>query len=422
VNATGLEVARLCDGERTVGEITQAIAVRYGLEPDIVLPDILACLDGLRQAGFLDEPTPQAKPAGGRTWRLHLYLTERCNLRCIHCGVEAGDRPPDNLPSATVRRLVDDAIAAGANGIAFSGGEPLLRDDCLELLSYAARRSAEATGGRVKVLLSTNAAPIDDTIAAAVAATGAIVQVSLDGATAASHDAVRGAGSFARAWQGIGHLQRHGAGERLALNVTLMRHNVAEVAQIVALAAEKGVPGVRFTPVQHMGRATHDWERVAPSEEEYAAAYAALYHGQHPPGVAVSQGLPGLELEPPEDRMWCGLGRLLLVDSRGDIYPCALLTMPEFRLGHVDELSLAEALASEKLTSLIGLCQRRPEEIEECAACAWRHFCQGGCPGAIWLERGTWHSADGFCALRRALFPALILDRTAHAGLSCTEP
>jgi radical SAM protein with 4Fe4S-binding SPASM domain len=420
VNATGLAVARLCDGQHTVPEIAQAIAAPYGLDPSAVLPDVIACLDGLRRAGFVGEPAASEGRPDGRTWRLHLYLTERCNLRCTHCAVEAGSRPPDNLDSDTVRRLVDEAIAAGADGIAFSGGEPLLRGDCLELLAYADRRSDAASAGRVKTLLSTNATLIDGEAAAALGEMGTIVQVSLDGATAASHDTVRGEGAFARAWEGIDLLQRHGLGERLALNVTLMSGNIGEVAEIVALAAEREIPGVRFCTLQAMGRAADIWDRLVPSPDAYSRAFHYLYRGEHPPGVTVSQGLPGLELEPPEDRLWCGLGRLLLVDARGDIFPCALLTTPQFRLGNVDGLSLAQALASDELAELVSLCRHRPDQIEDCADCAWSRFCQGGCPGAIWLEHGTWHTTDGFCDLRRDLFPALILGRTAHAGPSCT--
>lgn len=415
VNATGLAVARLCDGQCTVPQIAAALAAPYGLDSNAVLPDVYACLDALRRARFLDEEVHSEEAHNKHNWRLHLYLTEGCNLRCTHCGVEAGTRPPDNLSSDTVRRLIDEAIATGAEGIAFSGGEPLLRDDCLDLLRYATQqswRAADTSGSeqRVKVLLSTNAVLIDDATAATLAELGIIIQVSLDGATAATHDAVRGPGSFARAWEGMARLQRHGVSERLALNVTLMSHNVDEVAEIVALAAEHGVPGVRFCPVQHMGRAAEQWDTLAPNMESYASAYGHLYHESPPPGVMVSQGLPGLELEPPEGRMWCGLGHLLLVDSRGDLYPCALLTTPEFRLGNVADTSLADALASEKLGELVALCERRKDEIEACQSCAWRHFCQGGCPGAIWLEYGTWHSVDGFCDLRRDLYRDLIFD------------
>lgn len=428
VNATGLAVARLCDGRRTVAEIAAAVAAPYGLEPEVVLPDVAACLEGLDQAGFLGQAPAAVGPLPKqRTWRLHVYLTERCNLRCTHCGVEAGCRPPDHLPGDTVRRLIDEAIAADVDGVAFSGGEPLLRPDCLALLRYAHERSLAETGGRVKVLLSTNGTLIDEPTADALVEMGAIVQISLDGASAATHDAVRhmpgeaAEGAFARTWAGIRRLLRRGVGERLALNVTIMRHNVDETAAIVALAAAEGVPAVRFAPVQAMGRGADNWQALAPTAEAYEAAYDYLYHGAHPPGVVVSQGLPGQELEPPAGRSWCGLGRLLLVDSRGDIYPCSLLTEPEFRLGHVDDLSLVEALASPRLHDLAAMCDRRRDEIEACAACAWRHFCQGSCPGSIWLEHGTWHAVDGFCDLRRALFPALILGRATKRGPSCGD-
>jgi radical SAM protein with 4Fe4S-binding SPASM domain len=247
------------------------------------------------------------------------------------------------------------------------------------------------------------------------------VQLSLDGATAEVHDAVRGSGAFERTWAGIARLQRYGLHEELALNVTLMRHNVHQVAEFVALADERGVPGVRFCPVQCMGRAAEQWEALIPTPEEYAEAYRFLYHQQPSGNVTVSQGLPGMELEPPEGRMWCGLGRLLLVDSQGDIYPCSLLTTAEFRLGNVAQMTLAEALAAEPLKALVTLCEGRKDRIEECAVCTWRNFCQGSCPGAIWLEHGDWHAVDSFCDLRCELFPDLIFRRTALEGSSYGE-
>jgi uncharacterized protein len=127
----------------------------------------------------------------------------------------------------------------------------------------------------------------------------------------------------------------------------------------------------------------------------------------------VSPGLLGLELEPPEEGMWCGLGHTLLVDAQGDIYPCSLLTAPEFCLGNVADTPLAEALASGPLRELIAACERRRDEIEECRGCAWRHFCQGGCPGSVWLSAETWYATDGLCELRRDMFRGLVFERAS---------
>ena len=106
--------------------------------------------------------------------------------------------------------------------------------------------------------------------------------------------------------------------------------------------------------------------------------------------------------------MWCGLGRMLLVDGQGDIYPCSLLAAPRFRLGNVADTPLAEALASDKLAGLIADVERRRDEIAACRACAWRHFCQGSCAGSVLLARGDWNAPDELCDLRRELFRELV--------------
>ncbi len=425
VNATGLEVARLCDGTRTAGEIAAALAGRYGLAPEAVMADVLACLEDLERAGMLDEeghPHAASPAAAGEgrlaAWRLHLYLTERCNLRCAHCGVTGGPPPADALSDVVVRGLIEQAVAAGCEGIAFGGGEPLLRADCLRLL----RESASC----VQTLLATNGLLIDDAIASGLVEAGVLVQISLDGATAEVHDAIRGPDAFERAWQAIERLQRAGIGPRLSLNVTLMRHNIEQVPAIVALAAERGIGGgVRFTQLQRMGRAAECWDVMVPTPAQYAAAYRWLYGESSvlaaAPGgrVVVSAGLPGLELEPPPEGMWCRLGRLLLVDAAGDIYPCSLVTGPQFRLGNVADTPLAQALASEALAGLVRLCAGRSEEIEACRACTWRHFCQSSCPGSAWCAHGTWYAADELCELRRELYRALIGRRTVAGGVEC---
>ena len=407
LNAVGLAVARLCDGTHTSREIATEVAGRWAQPPAHVLDDVRACVARLAEAGFLHDPAPRGAAAGAddrppqRGWRLHLYLTGACNLRCRHCGVggDAAAAPP--LEADLVRDLIDQAAAWGAEGVAFGGGEPFLHGDLLALLAYAAPR--------LKTLLATNALLVDDAAAEALARLGVIVQVSLDGPDALTHDRIRGAGAFDRTWRGVEALRRAGIGERLALNVTLMRPNIGRLPEIVALAERRGVPGLRFTALQRMGRAAAQWAALAPSPDEYTAAYRWLYGLRAPAGLALSPGLLGLELAPPDHGMWCGLGRTLLVDARGDIYPCGLFVGSEFRLGNVRRMRLADALASEKLAQLIARCAERREVIPECRACAWKHFCQGGCAGSVWQSRGTLDATDGLCAVRRELFGELLL-------------
>ncbi|MGC8780581.1 MAG: PqqD family peptide modification chaperone [Anaerolineae bacterium] len=363
-------------------------------------------------AGKGTEGSGAAAGTGSRPpapWRLHLDLTDACNLRCLHCGIAGNGDGRTHLDAALARDLIGQAAAAGAEGIAFSGGEPLLHPDLLALLACAAPR--------LKTLLATNAHLIDDEAAAALVRLGVIVQVSLDGADAATHDRIRGVAAFERTWRGIERLQRAGIGERLALNVTLMRPNIGQVAEIVALAERRGIPAVRFTALQRMGRAAGRWAGLAPTADEYAEAYRYLYRYRSSAGLALSPELLGLEPEPPEQGLWCGLGRTLLVNARGDVYPCGLFVGPQFRLGNVRDTPLADALASPALAHLIGRCERRRETIAECRACAWQHFCQAGCAGSVWHLHGTLDATDGLCAVRRELFAELMIARATAYGI-----
>jgi len=412
VNDLGSAVACLCDGQHTVAEIAGQLARRFRVEPARAYQDVLAYLADLDRAGFLEDapdapdgPAPAFTPTL-RGLRLHLNITARCNLHCRHCGVLADGHAVDRLSPARLLALVDELAAGGGEAVALSGGEPLLRDDWRGLVRQAA--------ARLKTLVSTNATLIDDAAAAELVESGAVVQVSLDGATPATHDAVRGAGAFHAAWRGIEHLQRRGIGERLALAVTVLGTNWREIPAIVDLAEAQGIAGVRFFPVQRLGRAIAHWPDLAVTPAQYAQVYDYLYR-QLPARrlrVRVDGGCPGLVLSLADGEWWCRLGRTLTVEADGRIAACSLLTDDAFGLGDARRDSLAAALASPVLRDLIATAAGRMDAIPACRVCAWRAFCQGGCPGSVWLAAGTWYATDGLCEVRQRLYPDVIFDRT----------
>jgi radical SAM protein with 4Fe4S-binding SPASM domain len=408
VNQVGYQVVRLCDGHRTIADITAAIAQRYGQDPANVRADVLAYLNQLRLAGLLaDDYAAPRLPAVPTLTHLHLHLTRECNLRCVHCAIMDGRQGPGVLSTERIVALIDEFAAAGGRSIALTGGEPLLRPDAPAIIEHAARR--------LHTTLATNGTLVTHRVAAAVADLGVVLQISLDGATAEVHDRIRGEGAFQQTWRGIERLQRTGAGEWLNLCMTVMRPNAHQGPALLDLAEARGVPGVRFYPLQRLGRAVAAWGHLCLDAEAQAGLYRYLYLEVPAQGrrIQVGADLPGLQLRVPEDGLWCALGRTLAVDANGDVYPCSLLMQPGFRLGNVADAPLTEVLASEKLGELIGLCEGRKDEIADCRACVWRHFCQASCPGSIWVAHGTWHATDGLCDLRRELFRELIFERAA---------
>lgn len=156
-------------------------------------------------------------------------LTARCNLKCCHCRAEAqGDFVPGELSTGEIMdvaraiRETDDPI------LVLTGGEPLVRKDFFEI-------AAGCVSLFSRVALATNGTLIDDDLARRIVATGIRrVSVSLDGATAATHDAFRGVpGSFENTLRGFDALAR--AGASLQVNATVAKHNVSEVDDLLKL-------------------------------------------------------------------------------------------------------------------------------------------------------------------------------------------
>ena len=163
------------------------------------------------------------------TWE----LTYACNLACVHCLSSSGRRDPNELSASEARGIVDDMVDLKVFYVNIGGGEPMLRPDFLDLVSYAVDR-------RVGVKFSTNGTRLTAGRARQLAALEYLdVQISIDGATAASNDAVRGEGSFAAARTAMDNLASAGFGP-FKISVVVTRQNVQELDTLAGIADSYG--------------------------------------------------------------------------------------------------------------------------------------------------------------------------------------
>ncbi len=176
-------------------------------------------------------------------------MTSRCNLRCVHCYAQAGVRAGDDeLSTGEARRMLDDIAGMGCPVVLFSGGEPLLRGDAVELAGYARERG-------LRVGFSTNGTLIDTTMARRLADAGvSYVGISLDG-LGETNDRFRGvAGAFDDAVRGV--RSSLDAGLKVGLRFTITRGNVSDVKGLFDLAETLGVPRLCFYHLVYAGRGT----------------------------------------------------------------------------------------------------------------------------------------------------------------------
>lgn len=171
----------------------------------------------------------------------------RCNLRCIHCYSQSQDVDyPDELTTEEGKTLIDDLAEYGSPVLLFSGGEPLMRDDILELIGHARSRGMRA-------VLSTNGTLITRELAKQLKDLDlSYVGISLDGLQK-THDMFRGKkGAFDGAIQGLRNCQE--AGIKVGLRFTMNKKNVEDVPGIFQLLRDEDIPRACFYHLVYTGR------------------------------------------------------------------------------------------------------------------------------------------------------------------------
>lgn len=425
LNTAGAALAEQADGTRTLEEIEGRLASNGIPRPGAART--MAFFDALAAAGLLDagarghSPPPAAKhlPAN-RFHAVSLDITDRCNQQCVYCaracagaGVP-GDR--GELPVETIRRLIDEVASLGGEHFIVTGGEPLLREDTLDILRYAGDKG-------LKPELATNGRALTRDTVAQLRGIVTKVQISLDSSEAGIHDALRGNGSHAAAMAALGEMGRVGILKITAIAMTVTSRNRDQFEAVARLAARLGASALNVYPVKRQGRAAASWNDLALSTGELEDLFGRMYAltlemketlAIASPGCDYMGATPAKQVLPPPG---CDAGYFVVIDSGGNVYPCDGLRSAEFRLGNIRNLSLSQMLRGEMLSQLMARLRRRSVELEECRACAWQPYCGGGCAGMAYEDTGSIGSSDRLCSLRRHLYDQIAIRQweKAHA-------
>jgi AdoMet-dependent heme synthase len=157
-------------------------------------------------------------------------VTQACDLACVHCRASAQpDRHPMELSTDEGKALIDQIAAMEVPVFVLTGGDPIKRPDLFELIAHARSRG-------VRVSLTPSATPLltKEIVVHLKEAGLARLAVSMDGASAQTHDAFRGmSGSFARTLDAIRWANEIGL--PVQINTTFSRKNIGEIDAIVTL-------------------------------------------------------------------------------------------------------------------------------------------------------------------------------------------
>jgi uncharacterized Fe-S cluster-containing radical SAM superfamily protein len=179
-----------------------------------------------------------------------------CNITCAHCYIESSPRNDAlaYISAAEVAMFLHEAAASELplREVGFTGGEPFMNPDFLEMLEDTLRRGFHA-------LVLTNAMKPMMNQAAGLQALHAhygdklTIRVSLDHPDPTIHDAERGAGSFERTLEGLRFLAKHGFRLHIAGRAAFGSNDQAKLrADFAALFVAHGIPVMASDPVALM--------------------------------------------------------------------------------------------------------------------------------------------------------------------------
>ncbi len=195
-------------------------------------------------------------------------LNSECNLHCLHCCEEAGAVSPDRMSKDQMLEACRQFVEAEVPYVALSGGEPLMCPQFWEVCEYLRAND-------VSVKVETNGEMIDPEVAGRLGRLNLrSVQISLDGATAAAHEALRKNGDYDKVIVACKHLRSEGTNIEIVFVPT--RLNIHEVAEAVDLAGSLGAYGFYTGKLMRIGRAARNWELLCPSQKQYEQFFEAI--------------------------------------------------------------------------------------------------------------------------------------------------
>ena len=337
-------------------------------------------------------------------------ITTRCNLKCKHCYSESVEKPsPDELTTQEAFDVIDQLADLGAFLLILDGGEPLQRDDFLEI----ARRGNEK--GLVTVVGS-NGTLIDLDMAQRMKDAGIkSVAISLDGATPEIHDTFRGEeGTFKKALEGARACKT--VGLPIQFGMVIRKQNLHQIPEMLKINDDFDTQAAEFFDLILAGRAKQEIPGEALSNEERKEIMNWLAEKQANYRVPIrvvacpmyTLLLQEKKIKPrnfdetllhriPYYGRGCAAGMpmgYLVIRANGDVHPCMLL---QINLGNTRKDSITSLW--EKSPVLREL--RAREHLKgQCKGCEYRDIC-AGCRGRAYEETSDFMETDPGCWLLR---------------------
>ncbi len=304
-----------------------------------------------------------------------VFITDRCNLKCVHCFANGDTRNSTELSVNDMESIFNQLERMGVFEVRITGGEPLLHSEIEKVILTLKQR-------RFRKVILTNGTLLDETIVKMLNESGMIPTISLDDSNAQGFDLFRGVkGAFNRTIAALELLQRSGI--EYGINCCLHRGNLDRYEEIITLAEKHGARRIAFLHLEPVGRMKNNLQFL-PSYKEYESMVPVLslarsHHRRIDVALDVFLHCYPLKesvLEAKKGFISCQAGKSKMsIGSDGFIYPCnTVISDPHWRMGNIGNEKISDIWFSKRWAFFRG--EVMIKSLQKCSECSKRAKCQ----------------------------------------------
>lgn len=309
---------------------------------------------------------------------LALSFTNRCNLRCVHCGCDFSKIDPvSELPVSFFTGLLKEAKELGAESVNITGGEAFCRPDCLDLVE-------NAVGLGYYVTLESNGTLFEQSHIERLAALGNSIRLSLsiDGITAEVNDAIRGDGTFARVMDTALRVSKTSIPARV---ITVVNSgNLAQIPDLARYVVDELGFGFRLLPnIMEYGRGVYACHEIGAQYDAITKLLEGFYYDflreRNSDRLTIEMNTALIPIDITNHHI-CPWGKSMLgVGPTGIASLCHVSNSnPRFIFGDIKNESLRSIWENNTLLNTF-----RNLDTDDlggvCGNCLAREICRGGC-------------------------------------------
>ncbi len=305
-------------------EVNRNIVIRHLLN-SCIENDVLVVENGRNYIGKVPYKELHEIRIPELTWA----LAGDCNLRCKHCY-----RHQKMLETSEYDPELENHILAfiEKNGISvtLTGGEPLSHPRFLE---YVTRLNDSS----ISISILTNGNLLTKEMAEVFSQCSNFkIQISLDIPVKKTHELIRGRGTYDRTIESIKLLVAKGV--KVVVSMVPMKPNIHQLSQLVELAKTLGIKDLHFPMLDQTGSADRHSQLLVPTEQELFDFFDQLR--TYVVSGEINNGYTSVLLDlfrgfPVSSSLNFGPGYTMVVDHKGNIYPCSGLGEDNFISGNI---------------------------------------------------------------------------------------